>query len=356
MVFSYYIYKIPFAIIYKIAQLLKCTVSVVFYCPELIDWEVFEPIQELIKDIPIITRDREVRNYFRKMNKKVYNFPIFPKAVIMCRHACHKFPASEIIKIGLRHGPYHFKKMTSAQNYNLFDLYLMTSRADNEAASAIGVKVGKAVGFPKLDPAFNSKISVQSLRKLADKAGIDPNKKTLLFTATWIESGMSALLKWHTKLWELTDIFNILVTLHPWIDRNYRQQITHQNGVYLVGREKTLPYIMLADFCIGDTSSILAECCALNKPLITFRIRDGRRSLPEIERILEQISIRIDNFDEILPAIDKYIDEPLYLEQERALNNKLMFDQLDGKASIRATEEICRLLPDLKLEEFIDRK
>ncbi len=350
MVLSYYIYKLPYTIIFKIAKLFRYSAAVVFYCPELIDWEVFEPVQVYLKDIPILTRNREVKEFFRKNNKRVCRFPVFPKAVIMCRHACHKFPASEIIKIGMRHGPYHFKRMTKAENYNLFDLYLMTSWADNNAAKAIGVKNGKAVGFPKLDPAFNSGISEKSLREFANKARIDPNKKTLLFTATWIESGMSAFLKWYKRLGELINDYNVLVTLHPWVDRIFRQEIAKQQGVHLIEREKTLPYIMLADFCIGDTSSILAECCALNKPLITFRVSDGRRSLPEIDQILEQISIRIDDFDEILSAIKQYIAEPLLLSEERTLNNKLMFDQLDGQAGKRAAEEICSLLPELQLE------
>jgi hypothetical protein len=350
MVFSYYLYRIPYTIIYKILNSWKKTLPVVFYCPSYLDWEIFQPVQKFLQPLPILTDNRQTEALFLRQKRTVYRMPFFPKAVIMCRHSCHKFPAKDIIKIGMRHGPYHFKRLTKAANFNLFDLYLMTSEADQEAAEKIGVNCSKSVGFPKLDRAFNGELNEETLQEYYLKAKIDKAKKTILFTATWIESGMSAFFKWSERVGELSDTFNIIVSLHPWIDKQHRQVISSTPGIFFIEKEETLPYIMISDYCVGDTSSILGECCALNKPIITFRCEIGKRGLEEIEEIIDSISLRIERFEELLPAIEKYEAFPGLREKERAAANRIMFDKLDGKAGLRAAEEIVKLLPELRKE------
>ena len=66
-----------------------------------------------------------------------------------------------------------------------------------------------------------------------------------------------------------------------------------------------LRYIMIADVCIGDTNSLLAEFCLLDKPIITFRVPVTARTMPDVMELIEKISIRIDTFEELAPAVER---------------------------------------------------
>ncbi|MCD4830008.1 MAG: CDP-glycerol glycerophosphotransferase family protein [Candidatus Cloacimonetes bacterium] len=348
MVLSYWLLQAPYTATWRLLKYMRRTIPAVFYCADLHDWVIFEPVQKHLRELPVVTSNAEVVRVMRSQGKKALRMPVFPDTVIMCRHACHKFPARAITRIGMRHGPYHFKRMTSAGNYNLFDLYLMTSAADVRSAETIGVTSATAVGYPKLDRAFNGALGERELAELRQRCHLDQRKKTLLFTATWPKSGMSAFSRWHDRLSELTTTFNVLVTLHPWIEERYRQVVASTPGVFLVEDDDAVPYIVLADVCIGDTSSILAECCALDKPLITWRTERAKRTLDEIEALLERISLRVKSFEQMLTAIDDCLANPDLKRRERQEASRLMFDELDGQAGKRAAEEIVRLVPELR--------
>ncbi len=324
---------------------------IVFYCPELIDYFTFEPVQNHLRQISIVTNNSRVKSYLQSKGIMSASMPVFPKAVIMSRHATHKFPCNSIIQIGLRHGPYHFKRMTDAANYNQFDLYLFSSKEDLKAAEELGVKVGKAVGFPRLDHALNCSYSDSYINDLIVKYHISSDKPTVLFTATWDGSGMSAIEEWADKLHSLTPYYTVLVTIHPWTNKKHRAQILHTPDVYLVADEDVNPVLTLVDLCVGDTSSILAECSALLKPIITFSGLKGKRSLPEIEHLLKLISIPVDNFEQIHKLVPQIIKSPSCYFASRTEANKTMFDTLDGQAGKRAAAEILKLLPELTLTE-----
>ena len=346
MVFSYHLTKYPYRLAYKLMKLIGQAKQTVFYCREIQDWEAFEPVQKHLKSLAIVSNKPEIRKYFREQGVQVRRLPVFPKAVIMARHSCYKFPSAEVIKIGLRHGPYHFKKMTRAENYNQFDLYLMTSLDDVAEGVKTGISCAVAVGYPKLDPALNDEYSSACLEQLRVLAGIREGKPTLLFSATWLGSGMSALLSWCDRLEKLKDRYNLIVTLHPWIGEEYRQRIKASRAYLIEGNH--IPYIYLADIVIGDTSSLLAEACALDKPIITWQTGKAKRSLDKIDQILRSISLRIETWEELEPAIERLLNQPNLLRSARAVANRLMFDKLDGKAGERAAAEIIKLVPELK--------
>jgi len=315
-----------------------------FYCPELIDLLGFEPVARHLPELTYLSRDEATRHRLKEAGKPCLGTFAFPRALIMSRHALHKFPSEEIISIGMRHGPYHFKRMTKAENYNRFALYLFSSQADLEAAREIGVTIGKAIGFPRLDPAFDGSIKEAHLKAAAKRLSLNPDKRTLLFTATWNASGMSAIDLRFRHLPDLVKRWNILVTLHPWISAKYRKALLHIDGVRLLPQADLLKAMMLADVCIGDQSSILAECCALDKGIVTFETPPAARSLPEIEALLKRISQRIFRYSDLEEACQLFLDDPSLLSTERAEANRLMFDALDGQAGKRAAAAIVELL------------
>jgi len=64
--------------------------------------------------------------------------------------------------------------------------------------------------------------------------------------------------------------------------------------------------------------------------------------------LLDRISIRIDSFDEIEPAMGRYKENPRLLENERKELSKTIYDDIDGQAGWRAAKAITDLLPELK--------
>jgi hypothetical protein len=346
MVFSYYLIKIPYTLIHKLVSICGGARQTVFYCGEMLDWEAFKPVQKYLKQIEIVTDKPIVRKALMERGIRSKQLPVFPWSVIMARHACHKFPAMSIIKIGMRHGPYHFKRFTSAENYNLFNLYLMTSPDDVLEGKRVGVSCGVSVGYPRLDSAIIGDYSQKYLDSLKQQAQLTEGKPILLFSATWNHSGMSAVNLWYQRLHELKDRYNVIVTLHPWTSDIFKNSIRNQ-GIHIIEGDH-IPWLCIADIVIGDTSSLLGEACALDKSLITFRMEGGKRSLDKIETMIKRISLRITDWDGLKPAIERYLQDPVLLNEERAEANRLMFDVLDGKAGQRAAEEIIKLLPELK--------
>jgi len=344
MVFSYYLWKIPYSIIWEIKNFIKKNEDVVFYCADELDWIVFRNVHKYLNDVNIVAKNRKVQLDLQKLGIKSSLMPAFPKTVIMARHALHKFPYKKIRKIGMRHGPYHFKKMISKDKYNAFDMYFFTSSKELEIAEKLGITSGAIGGFPKLDQAFDGSITDDNIRKLKQKINIDPAKKTILFSTTWEKSGMSAGEKWYARLDELTSSYNILVTLHPWVSKIIRQKIENTPNVFLIKTPEILPYLILSDIMVSDTSSIIAEFCALNKPIITFKIQDSHRLTEEIKNMLREISEQINTFDELKSILSKVLKNPSKKQEQRQIYNTIMFDKLDGKTSERIVESIIKYL------------
>ncbi|MCB5262655.1 MAG: hypothetical protein LHW64_05270 [Candidatus Cloacimonetes bacterium] len=340
MVLSYYLLKPFYALAWRVLNLFQKRQETLFYCHTPVDMENWLPVQKHLKPIRVVTDKADTYKALKQSGIKVGRLPAFPKAVIMCRVSSHKFPSQQVLKIGMTHGAYHFKRMTSAQNYRPFSLYLFTSQRDLENAQKIGVTMGKVGGFPKLDPYLPVKHT--------DAKDLANRKARILFTATYEQSGMSAIQHWLPQLPELTDKYEIYVSVHPWTCKTYIDALKAMPQVHYI-QGSPLPYIQKADLCVVDTSSIIAECTALGKPLISWILPDSPRMVPEIKEILDKISIRIKEISELRPAIARIITEPDMFSPERVWANTIFFDALDGKAGKRSAQAIIKLLPDLKL-------
>ncbi len=348
MVFSYYLIKYPYKLIWHFLKQMDKTDGVVFYCGNEIDINIFKPVQKYLKPIPIVAKNKKIQTRLKKMGIDSKTLPCFPDAVITCRQAAYRFPEEKIIKIGLRHGAYHFKPFANTKGYNLNTKFFMTSIQEVEEAKKQGITVGVAIGYPKLDAAFNGDYNETYLKELAERSGCSPLKKSILFTSTWDKSGVSAVEKWFNRLDSLTETYNVLVTVHPSTSKKYVDIIKNTEKIFFIDNHDVVPYIMISDLCIGDSSSILAECCALKKSIITFRVPHGERTVPEIAEIIKTISFRINGFSELKPAIQYALDHPEEKSAAQDRANLIMFDILDGKAGQRASEQIVKLLPHLR--------
>lgn len=317
------------------------------YCTDPIDYLVLEPVLKYLPSIPIIVKNRKTAEFIKEKGKDYKRYPSFPKAVIMSRHATHKFPEDKVIKIGFRHGAYHFKAFSKAQYYNAFDIYFVTSQKEVKLAEEMGITSTEAIGFPKLDPAFNNTYCEGRLKSFRKNANIHQNKKTVIFTATWDRSGMSAIEKWIDILPKLRHQYNILVTVHPWTSRKYVGRLCHLEGIFFIEGPEVLPYLMISDVMVGDISSIIAEFCALDKPIVTFKVDGGKRMLQEITQLLQDISIRIENAGQLDDAIEACLRNPMEKSHQRQNANRIMFDRLDGQAASRAVMKLKEWIPHL---------
>lgn len=347
MVPAYYLIKAPYTLAWHIKHWLGKTEGVVLYCANTLDYQIFAPIQKYLKPLPVVAKDKKAQQALRDIGVESTRLPSFPDGVIMCRQAAYRFPARAIKKIGVSHGAYNFKPFASAESHNLLDRYFMTSSTDVENARKAGIRSAFAVGYPKLDPAFDGTYDADFCANFRDKIGLDNNRKTLLFTATWDKSGQSAVAQWADLLTPLTQKYNVMVTVHPWTSARYVNRIRNTPGVLFIEGYDVIPYIMQADVCIGDTSSILGECCALDKAIITFKVPEGKRTVPHVHEMIRNFSLQIADASELDDAIKQCLANPNAKQAQRAEANRIMFDKLDGLAGKRAADEILRFFPQL---------
>lgn len=341
---AFYLTYIPYIIIWYINSLINKKLPMVFYCHDLIDWYAFQPVYKYLPEVVIVSDKNHIINYLRDKSINVKRTPSFPGVVIMCRNYLYKFPCKKIKKIGVRNSPYQFKRLINHKKYNDFDLYLFTSKNDASEAMRHGITIGKAVGYPKLDPAFDGTYNDKYLSKIRHIINLDIDKTTVLFTTTWYKSDMSAVFFWCKKLGELVKFYNVLVSVHPWMDKKFIRKIKQVEGVIFLNHENIIPYIMISDLCISDTSSAIAECCALDKPIITFKVRQVTGTNMETEKIVENISYRINHFPQIIIAVEYCVNNKSELSKERQSANSIFFDKLDGDASMRAAREIKKFV------------
>lgn len=340
MVFSYYLYKYPYKVGWYLANLFRKNKQISFYCADPLDYDMFLPIMKFLPNVTIIAKNSKTKEYLKKKDVPYLSMPSFPILVIMARQTPYKFPVNKIVKIGFDHGLYQFKRWTSSKNYNGFDIYFVSSSDQVRIANSMGINTVKAIGYPKLDKAFNGTLNEKALLSIKNELGIDSKKETLLFTTTWDVANLSAIEKWIDQLDKLSMKYNILVTVHTWTKDKYKEKLKLNKKIIFLEEMDATIYLMIADVLIGDYSSIIGEFCAFNKPIITFKVPDSERTIPEIQELLKEISLQINDKEELENAIKLSIDNPNDKAANRDRANKILFYALDGQAGIRAAEEI----------------
>ncbi|RKY50916.1 MAG: hypothetical protein DRP86_02860 [Candidatus Neomarinimicrobiota bacterium] len=340
MPLSSLVYTLPYRFFWTLARYRNRLIPCVIYCAEPLDYTVLEPVvRYLNKPCVYVAKNKRTADYLRQKGIAVSRMPVFPETVLMARHGAWKFPVSAIRKFGFRHGPYHFKTFTSVRNYQPFTLFFLTSRAEEEKARKLGLENVIAVGYPKLDPAFDGSWSEERLRHFRKTTLKDTKKPILLFSATWEKSGMSAVRHWYRRLDELTSDYTVCVTLHPWVSRDVFHILKCSSNVFLASADDLLPVMMLADCTISDTSSIIGEFIALDKRIITFRTGKAERKPDSLDAMLDKAGYRVDSFDALKETISKYLNsEDPYVCSRRELRD-LMFCNL-GVAGKQAAKII----------------
>ena len=336
MNYSQYLIRYPYKIFWRIRKFFDNKRRIDFFCGGYVDYVCFKNIHKYLPEVRIVAKNKKVSKELESYGIKSILYPTFPDVIIMARHLSRKFPEKKIRKIGMRHGAYHFKDFVTKKKYNAFDRFMLTSSEEVRLAKKKGIVSGVAVGFPKIDSMFNGEISDKDLMKLRTKLKIDPQKRTVIFAATWDRKDYSVIDKWIHRIEELAEKYNVLVTVHQWTTKWKQQKLEDYRKINFIRDKDILKYLMISDIMIADISSIIAEFNALNKPIITFRVPEMRRFTSEIRSMLDEISFRIDTFDELKDALKEAVNNPEKHQEQRLFYNKIMFDKLDGRASERA--------------------
>lgn len=349
MVFSELLLKLPYSIAWHFASMFRSKRSIAFYAHEELDYEIFKNVHIKLPQVKIIASNRKLADLLAgKYHIEAEVYPAFPDVVIMARHSIHKFPIQKIKKIGMRHGPYHFKNFIAADKYNRFDLFLFTSEIEAKQAEEFGIKVADCGGFPKCDSLLDENLRKKSAEKKSKLFSDD--KPTLLFSSTWDKSGISGVNFWFDRISELSTEYNILVTLHPWIDKKYVEAIKSNKDIKFVESTELYEYMLMSDILIADTSSIIAEYMLLRRPIITFKIEPKGRLSQEIADMLSRSTFRVSDFDELKETIKDAYRSPSKHSEEVDECLKIMFAKDLGEHSKLASEKILNYLKSIDFE------
>lgn len=340
---SYYLLTIPYTFVWTVLRFFRKEKQIHFYCDCYLDYVIFENVRTHLPELTIIAKNKQVKNELSSHGITSKVWPSFPDTLIMTRHAFHKFPCRKIVKLGLNHGAYHFKDFIRAEKFNVFDTFLFTSEYEVQEAREFGITSAQSGGFPKLD-SFWFADTDQKVEELKNKLNFNNNKPNILFTATWDGSGMSAVHKWYDKLEELTDDFNIMVSLHSFTNKTYVSTIKNTKGVIFIENPKNYLYLKLADIMIGDTSSIIAEYCTLDKPMITFSVKESKRLTANIVKLIREVSYQINDYSDLKDKIRHALSHPDEKSEIRKKYTEIMFDKLNGKHSKKAASKFLEVL------------
>ncbi len=335
---------VPYRIAWNIKQLFRSKMQIDFLCGNIVDYICFQNIHELMPEVRVIARNKEIQKELQQYGVNAKRYPSFPDVIIMARHLARKYPDPKIKKIGMRHGAYHLKNFINKKKYNAFDQYFVTSKEEVKTAEKKGITSCRPIGFPKLDHAFHPGYYEDKIKQLKKNLSLDDNKKTIIFTATWDKKNYAAIDHWYHRLSEISDNYNVMVTVHPWTSAKKIEIIKDTKGINYINDKNIVPYLIIADLMVGDTSSILAEFCALDKPIITIKIPLSGRITKKTEQLLSAISYRVNNFEELLKKIPYALTHPNELQNNRKKYNEIMFDKLDGNASQRAVSAIKEII------------
>jgi|GEM_PF-2467253 len=220
-------------------------------------------------------------------------------------------------------------------------------------------------GMSKLDPLFDgSDLRIES--KL-QKYGIERGRQIILWAPTFYPSSLEVLHKSVAKIANSQNYFWILKPHHftyfprQWKYKRQKKLVNtlakKSKNILLLPPEEysILPWLKLADILLSDTSSVLFEMVAIDKPVIQcdkYGVRLNHRLSPKrlykkrLDRKTTEefdYAIHIDSPDQLLPAIREAFEDPEWLSAGRKTTRENLFYKLDGHASDRIIETAMQL-------------
>lgn len=160
--------------------------------------------------------------------------------------------------------------------HSQYDVVCVSSeniRADYAGAFGIDIDKVQALGVPRTDMFYKPHIIDAAKKQFFEEYPEYENKKILLYCPTFREKNGRKVANDPQIDW---DIFSellppdviMLIKNHPVIGKDLLGGKTFQNIANI--KENTNTLMLVADIMITDYSSVIFECCILNKPIIFY--------------------------------------------------------------------------------------
>jgi CDP-ribitol ribitolphosphotransferase / teichoic acid ribitol-phosphate polymerase len=202
---------------------------------------------------------------------------------------------------------------------NYFDLYLtqgpyFTKRFQELSRKYKDFEVIET-GWCKLDPLFKDHDLYKNER---DSLLLNHNKKNLVLFAPTFSPALTCSINAKDEIFKLADNEDIflLIKFHdlmnPQVAQEYKEMADLRSNVQVVADKNILKYMIMSDFMISDTSSVVYEFILLNKPVITINSHSENINWCDISNHenLHETSIKElkeDNFKDVRQStIDQY--------------------------------------------------
>lgn len=224
----------------------------------------------------------------------------------------------------------------------------------------------KLSGMSKLDPLFDD-TDLQIESKL-QKFNIPQDRQIILWAPTFYPSSLEVL---HNSVAQIANSKNYFWLLKPHHFTYFPRQWKYKRQKKLVNKlakksenilllppeeYSILPWLKIAEILLSDTSSVLFEMVAIDKPVIQcdkYGVRLNHKLSPKRlykKRLDRQTTaefdyaIHIDAPEQLSPAIREAFDDPEWLSRGRQTTRQNLFYKLDGHASDRIITTAMQLL------------
>lgn len=228
------------------------------------------------------------------------------------------------IKVEIFHG-IGIEKDSHYEIRHFFDVYCTSGPVVTEKFNRLQKKhkyfLVRETGWPKMDYILN-----YPKDNLWDRSEYPSDKKIILYAPTFSEKLQSGDDLLPQIPWIIRDDEIWLIKFHEFMNRKLVESISEKSNdkIRIVDSYDITPYLYIADVMISDTSSVIYEFMALDKPVITYR------TLKRTDK-----GINILTPDELRPALDRTLADPGEYSGMRHAHIAEVNPYLDGKTAER---------------------
>jgi hypothetical protein len=341
-------------------KIMKIEKKIAFHCYSDFETSILNPVYNILKD--------EFNCLFTMDVGEVLSFK--PSILILANHHYHYFRGnlSETIIIWTRHGFANKNSLRKAIEGT--DFACVSSEWVKEDCIKNGwiPRLGFWItGFVPMDKIFSGHLERPSILP----PGFPFGRKTLLYAPTWnryFTSAEEIKAEHFEKILDKFPQLNIIIKPHPLMSILYRgilgkwKKIKDERLIFVENASEDIyQFFPYADILFTDASSVMFYFLAMDKPIILFnnprRFREKEYFDPfSPEWKWRDMGEEVENFDELISAIEKSIFHPEEKLERRAFYRKRVFGDLtDGRSAERIAEKVRALLaPDEKSKEWVE--
>lgn len=276
-----------------------------------------------------------------------------PQVMVMC-DPYFEYPVNQVpaLRVNINHGliskGLYYTRQPIVEREKKFHLIAVPGPFHKLRLQSIVDRPIVVSGLVKFDPVFQGLLTREGVRR---RCGVDGDEPVILYAPTYnpqlssVPVVLDQVMEWARLGWR------VWVKLHPmspleWFSL-YRivaqldERITLWEGIDLT------PALVGCDVVVSDTSSAFAEAAVLDKPVVLvnnpMRCEYPYFNPDDVEYIFRDAGEEVDDPEDIVPAIERALNDPQSKAMERARLAEALGGPRDGRAALRILSAI-RLL------------